>query len=95
MVLVDGYICGVAALTALCAGPLCLPKYLLLTHESAESGAPALMAALHTRGCALPAPLRMGLRLGEGTGALLCVPMLRAACAVLADMGSLDQTLAL
>jgi nicotinate-nucleotide--dimethylbenzimidazole phosphoribosyltransferase len=35
------------------------------------------------------------MRLGEGTGALLAVPLVRAAAAIMSEMGSLAQTLAL
>jgi nicotinate-nucleotide--dimethylbenzimidazole phosphoribosyltransferase len=39
--------------------------------------------------------LDMQLRLGEGTGAVLCLPLLRAAAAVASDMASLDEAMAL
>lgn len=41
-----------------------------------------------------PAVLDMGMRLGEGTGAVLLLPLLRCAAAVLRDMASLQQVLA-
>ncbi|KAG2427026.1 hypothetical protein HYH02_014672 [Chlamydomonas schloesseri] len=41
-----------------------------------------------------PAVLDMGLRLGEGTGAVLVLPLLRSAAAVLRDMASLEAVLA-
>ena len=36
----------------------------------------------------------MGLRLGEGTGAVLAVPLLRSAAAIISDMASLQEVLA-
>jgi nicotinate-nucleotide--dimethylbenzimidazole phosphoribosyltransferase len=93
VVLVDGFISGIAALAALRIDPAIAPA-LLLTHPSAERGSQTLVAALRAYGLPEP-PLAMGMRLGEATGALLAVPLTRAACAVLRDMGTLEQTLAL
>ena len=38
--------------------------------------------------------LDLGMRLGEGTGAALVIPLLRAAAAVLSDMADLRDLLA-
>lgn len=93
VVLVDGFIAGVAALAAVCMVPAAA-ECVLLSHASAERGARVLLDALRARGVAAP-PLDMGMRLGEATGALLCVPIVRAAAAMLREMGSLQQTLEL
>lgn len=93
VVVVDGFISGVAALAAVCIDRRASGA-ILLSHSSAEAGSSVLVDALMQQGVPAP-PLNMGLRLGEATGALLCVPIVRAACAVLRDMGSLEETLAL
>lgn len=91
--LVDGFISGVAALTAILMCPLAT-ECILLSHASHELGSVVLLEAFSKLGVA-PPPLSMGLRLGEATGALLCLPILRAANAVLCDMGTLHETLSL
>jgi nicotinate-nucleotide--dimethylbenzimidazole phosphoribosyltransferase len=75
-VLVDGFIAGAAALAAvrLCAGA---EHWLLLAHASAEPGHRAIRDALG--GGAL---LDLGMRLGEGSGAAVAVPLARLACAL-------------
>jgi nicotinate-nucleotide--dimethylbenzimidazole phosphoribosyltransferase len=81
-VIVDGYIATAAALLALRLEPG-LADYLIWSHRSAEPGATRVMAALKARPV-----LDLGLRLGEGSGAVLAVPILRAACAMLRDMAT-------
>jgi len=83
VVLVDGFIATAAALAALEVAPGIRP-HLVFAHRSAEAGHAALLDALG----AVPL-LDLGLRLGEGTGALLAWPLLRAAAAMLNDMASL------
>jgi nicotinate-nucleotide--dimethylbenzimidazole phosphoribosyltransferase len=82
-VVVDGFVAGAAALVAvrICPG---VRQFLLLSHRSAERGAGRLCALLGP-----PAPLfDLELRLGEGTGAALAVPLLRAAVATQAQMAT-------
>ena len=82
-VVVDGFIAGAAALVAMRLAPDVRP-FLLLSHLSAERGAKRLCALLGA-----PAPLfDLGLRLGEGTGAALAVPLLRSAVATQAEMAT-------
>lgn len=82
--LVDGFIATAAALVAarLNAGVI---EWLHFAHRSAEPGHARLLDALG--GCAL---LDLDLRLGEGSGAALAVPLLRAACALHAEMATFD-----
>lgn len=86
-VLVDGFIASVAALAAIRLEPA-VADYLIFAHRSAERGHALLLDALGARPL-----LDLGLRLGEGTGALLCVPMLRAAARLMSDVASLDEVL--
>ncbi len=74
-VLLDGFVCTAAAapLARLAAGGL---DHALVAHVSAEAGHRALVAALGK------APvLDLGMRLGEGSGAALAIPVLRGALA--------------
>ena len=85
LVLVDGFICGAAALTAARIAPGFL-DYAVFCHASAEAGHRAQLAALQA------SPLvSLDLRLGEGTGAALAWPLVRAACAFLNEMASFES----
>jgi nicotinate-nucleotide--dimethylbenzimidazole phosphoribosyltransferase len=75
-VLVDGFIVSVAALAALRINPSCRP-YLIFSHRSAEQGHRLVLEALDARPL-----LDLDLRLGEGSGAALALPILRLACAL-------------
>jgi nicotinate-nucleotide--dimethylbenzimidazole phosphoribosyltransferase len=75
--LVDGFISTVAALVAVRVQPTAAP-WLLLSHRSAEPGHARLLAAFEPE---LPL-LDLGMRLGEGSGAAVAVPLLRLACAL-------------
>ncbi len=83
LVLVDGFI-STSAYTA--AKNICqnVSDYCILSHASAEPGYAAVVEALQD-GSPL---LHMGLRLGEGTGAALAAPMVRAAAAIFNDMAT-------
>ncbi|MCR8922490.1 nicotinate-nucleotide--dimethylbenzimidazole phosphoribosyltransferase [Dasania sp. GY-MA-18] len=72
--LVDGFICTVAAAYAIAINPSVKP-WLLLSHQSAEPGQQALF-----EGFAYPPLINMGMRLGEGSGAAVCLPLLKLAC---------------
>ncbi len=85
LVLVDGFICGAAALVAARLAPA-FPDYAVFCHASVEPGHRVQFAALGV------APLMtLDLRLGEGTGAALAWPLLRAACAFLNEMASFES----
>jgi len=82
-VVVDGVIVTAAAILAHAIRPDCLVAC-VFAHRSAEPGHDAMLAHLG----AIPL-LDLGMRLGEGSGAALALPLLRAAAAVLSDMADL------
>jgi nicotinate-nucleotide--dimethylbenzimidazole phosphoribosyltransferase len=87
-VLVDGFICSAAALAAIRLVPAAR-DYCVFTHRSAEPGHSVILSAL-----AAQPLLELDLRLGEGTGALLAVPLVRAAALMLTEVASLDDVMA-
>lgn len=82
---VDGYICGAAALLACRLNPA-VRDWLLFSHRSAEPGHCHILAALEAEPL-----LDFGMRLGEGSGAALCLPLLRAACTLHRDMATFAE----
>jgi len=80
----DGMASVAAALAAVALAPA-LGEHLLAGTRSPEPGATIALAALR-----LTPLLDLGLRLGEGTGGLLAVPLVVAAARVLSEMGTLD-----
>lgn len=73
-ILLDGFITTAAALVALHLQPA-LKDWLFLSHASAERGHKQAIANL-----GLQPLLDLNLRLGEGSGAAIAVPLLRQAC---------------
>lgn len=84
-VLVDGFISTAAALVAVRMEPNA-ERNLIFAHRSAEPGHSEVLEALNARPI-----LDLQMRLGEGTGALLAWPLVRAASAMLTDMASFDS----
>jgi nicotinate-nucleotide--dimethylbenzimidazole phosphoribosyltransferase len=84
-VLIDGFIVSVAALAATRLNPSCRP-YLIFSHRSAEQGHRLVLDALEARPL-----LDLDLRLGEGSGAALAVPILRLACALHNQMATFAE----
>jgi nicotinate-nucleotide--dimethylbenzimidazole phosphoribosyltransferase len=82
VVLLDGFITGAAALLAVALAPR-LAGFLLASHRSAE---PAHGLVLERLG--LEPILDLGLRLGEGSGAALAIPVVRSATAILTEMAT-------
>lgn len=85
--IVDGFVSGAAALVAVRMQSN-VHDVLFGSHASSEKGTRVLLKALE-----LVVPLDGGLRLGEGTGAVLAVGVLRAAAALLTDMGTLEEVI--
>ena len=84
-VLVDGFICSVAALVAVRLNPQCRP-WLLFGHRGAEPGHRHVLETLNAEPL-----LDLGLRLGEGSGAALAVPLLRLACDLHGQMATFAE----
>jgi nicotinate-nucleotide--dimethylbenzimidazole phosphoribosyltransferase len=82
VVLLDGFITGAAALAAVRIEPS-VADVLIAAHRSPEPGHALLLDAL-----GLEPLLDLDLRLGEGSGAALALPLLRASIAILAEMAT-------
>lgn len=85
VVVVDGFIATAAAAIALGIDPTLKP-FLVFAHASAEA---PHARWLHELG--VEPLLSLGMRLGEGSGAVLALPLLRAACTLLAEMATFDS----
>jgi len=84
-VVVDGFISGAAALVAEAMAPGA-SAYMIASHRSHELGHGAVLERL-----GLKPLLDLELRLGEGTGAVLALPLLDAAVAILNEMATFDS----
>ena len=84
-VIVDGFIATAAAMAAQAIAPGCEAAF-VFAHRSDEAGHAAALEHLGARPL-----LDLNLRLGEGTGALLAWPLLRAAAAMMTDMASFES----
>jgi nicotinate-nucleotide--dimethylbenzimidazole phosphoribosyltransferase len=83
-VLLDGVNAGAAALAAAQLAPEAV-GYCLAGHVSAEPGHARALAAL-----GIAPLLDLGMRLGEGTGALLALPLVSSAVRALQDVATFD-----
>lgn len=84
-VVVDGFISGAAALIASALAPAVQP-YLIAGHRSVERGHQAVFGRLDFEPL-----LDLGLRLGEGTGAVLAISLCKAACKILDEMATFGE----
>ncbi|MCP9627948.1 nicotinate-nucleotide--dimethylbenzimidazole phosphoribosyltransferase [Rhodopseudomonas palustris] len=87
-VIVDGFIATAAALLAVRLAPAAR-DYCVFAHRSAERGHELALQALEAKPL-----LALDLRLGEGTGAILAVPLVRAAARLMTDVADLSDVLA-
>jgi nicotinate-nucleotide--dimethylbenzimidazole phosphoribosyltransferase len=87
-VIVDGFIATAAALVAARLAPLS-SDCCIYAHRSAEAGHGRLLALLGAEPL-----LDLSLRLGEGSGAALAIPLVRAAARLLTDVADLADVLA-
>jgi nicotinate-nucleotide--dimethylbenzimidazole phosphoribosyltransferase len=83
-VLVDGFITAAAALVAVCIEERCADT-LIASHLSPEPGHGLILRVLD-----LEPLLRFEMRLGEGSGGALALPLVAAAIAILSEMATFD-----
>lgn len=86
-IVLDGVIADAAAVAAVALAPE-VRGYLIAGHRSTEPGAGVALGHL-----GLDPLLTLDLRLGEGSGALLAVPTVRAASALLSRVATLEEVL--
>ncbi|GFO71946.1 nicotinate-nucleotide--dimethylbenzimidazole phosphoribosyltransferase [Bathymodiolus japonicus methanotrophic gill symbiont] len=84
-VLVDGFICSVAALLATRINADIKP-WLIYAHQSQEQGHSVILKALDAKPL-----LSLNMRLGEASGAAVAIPLLRSACALHNQMATFAQ----
>jgi len=84
-VVLDGFITGSAALVASAMAPG-VEARVIASHASAEPGHRIVLEQLELRPL-----LDLELRLGEGSGAALAIPIIRAAAAILGEMATFDD----
>ena len=84
-IVLDGFISGAAALIAVALAPR-LRDFLIAAHVSAEAGHKVLLRHLR-----LKPLLNLGMRLGEGTGAVLGIFLAEAAARTLAEMSTFAE----
>ncbi|MFD1037818.1 nicotinate-nucleotide--dimethylbenzimidazole phosphoribosyltransferase [Virgibacillus byunsanensis] len=83
-ILVDGFICTVAALLAKEISQAA-SNYMIVTHQSAEPGHQVAISLLGNK------PLiDLGLRLGEGTGATIAYPIIQSATLMVKEMATFN-----
>ncbi|MBM96418.1 MAG: nicotinate-nucleotide--dimethylbenzimidazole phosphoribosyltransferase [Oceanospirillaceae bacterium] len=85
VLLIDGFIVSVAALVASLINPRVV-DYMVFAHRSAEGAHWDVLQLLEAEPL-----LDLGLRLGEGTGAALALPLLRVACDFYNNMASFES----
>ncbi|MBW8182544.1 nicotinate-nucleotide--dimethylbenzimidazole phosphoribosyltransferase [Shewanella nanhaiensis] len=85
LVVVDGFIATAAAMVAVKINPN-VRGYMIFGHQSDERGHCLMMEHLHARPL-----LKLDMRLGEGTGAALALPMIQAAAGFYNEMASFSD----
>lgn len=87
-VLIDGFISTAAATVAVTMNPA-IRDYLIAAHQANQSTEPGHRALLEY--LRLKPILQLGMRLGEGTGAALAIPIVRAAVAAFRSMATFES----
>ena len=84
-VVVDGFITTAAALAAVKITPECA-DWFIYSHQSHEQGHKLILQSLNAE------PLiNLNMRLGEGSGAAIAIPLLRQACAIHSNMATFAE----
>lgn len=84
-VLIDGFISSVAALVASRLQAETLP-WMIFSHQSAEPGHLRILQAMDAKPL-----LNLGMRLGEGSGAAVALPLLQSACTLHNNMATFAE----
>lgn len=84
-ILLDGFICTVAACLAKLIAPTVV-DYMILSHQSAEPGHKIAIDYLHKKPL-----LQLDMRLGEGTGAAVAFPILQSAVSMVREMATFES----
>ena len=84
-VLMDGFLSTVSGLLAVLIRKEA-KDYMLASHISTEPAGAAILQMLD-----LPAPLHMGMHLGEGSGAVAMIPLLRMGAKVYEEMSTFSD----
>jgi nicotinate-nucleotide--dimethylbenzimidazole phosphoribosyltransferase len=84
-VVIDGFISAAAAAVAVAMQPA-VRDYLIAGHESVEPGHRRLLSFMK-----LEPLLNLQMRLGEGTGAALAIPIIRAAAEAFRSMATFES----
>jgi nicotinate-nucleotide--dimethylbenzimidazole phosphoribosyltransferase len=84
-VVIDGFISSAAALIAARLCPEAV-SYMIASHLSQERGHGAVLRAL-----GLTPMIHMDMRLGEGTGAVLCFSFVEAALRIMGEMATFES----
>ena len=85
VLVIDGFIVTTALLVATKINARVL-DYCVFAHQSAETGHALLLKQLNAKPL-----LNLQLRLGEGSGALLAMPLIRSALAILREMATFED----
>ncbi|MFT6529731.1 MAG: nicotinate-nucleotide--dimethylbenzimidazole phosphoribosyltransferase [Psychrosphaera sp.] len=84
-IVVDGFICTAAAMIAKLIDPN-VQDYFIFAHSSGEQGHDKMLQWFDAKPL-----LNLDMRLGEGTGAALCLPLIQSALAFYNEMASFEQ----
>ncbi|WOT05844.1 nicotinate-nucleotide--dimethylbenzimidazole phosphoribosyltransferase [Shewanella youngdeokensis] len=85
LVVIDGFITTAAAMLAVSINADCR-DYMIFSHQSDEKGHYLMLEFLQAKPL-----LKLGMKLGEGTGAALAFPLIQAAANFYNDMASFDD----